>query len=682
MLKKRFLYIFLSFSTLAAAQLNTDRIMTIGQNALYFDDYVLAIQYFNQVIAVKPYLYEPYMFRGIAKIYLGDFAGAEADCSEAIRLNPFVPQAFYARGFARQRIEKFTDAEADFSKALEFNPENQNLIQNRMYARAQNNDFDGAFDDLSALEKLNPKNNEWLYERGRLSFFKKDSVAAEENLLKYSEKDSTNVAVWSMLALLKIQTNDTAAMKYLNRAISLGSDFSGDYINRGILNVRQHKYMPALTDYDRAIELDGSVLAYYNRGLLRALLGDNNNAVSDLDIVLKDDSLNYEARLRRALVFQSLKQWDKALADYEIILKKYPYFVPGYQQVAQIYDARGDARNAFLAREKAYNIEKNRDKIKKQLAANQQNNSTDSISEKEPTGENILALETNKVNRRRESFFSSSASQNTDNQKNNSENRYAGDPFRGNVQDKYADVKLEKNFELNFYAKNDEIRRTPLYFIDLDKFNKENTATGVLKITNREMPLTEALIQTHFAQIEQLTKQIAAKPTAVLYFDRAINFALVKDFSAAIEDLNRALALNPDFMLAIFERANIRYKLLEMSANQTFETEDERKIAQKQYQYDYELVLRDYDKIISIAPDFSFAYFNRANALCSVRSFTDAVAEFSLAIAREKDFAEAYFNRGIANLYLSNEAAGLADLSKAGELGIVEAYNLIKRYKK
>lgn len=34
----------------AAAQINTEQVMTIGRNALYFEDYILSIQYFNQVI--------------------------------------------------------------------------------------------------------------------------------------------------------------------------------------------------------------------------------------------------------------------------------------------------------------------------------------------------------------------------------------------------------------------------------------------------------------------------------------------------------------------------------------------------------------------------------------------------------------------------------------------------------
>ena len=36
------------------AQINTDRMMSVGRTALYFEDYVLSIQYFNQVINAKP----------------------------------------------------------------------------------------------------------------------------------------------------------------------------------------------------------------------------------------------------------------------------------------------------------------------------------------------------------------------------------------------------------------------------------------------------------------------------------------------------------------------------------------------------------------------------------------------------------------------------------------------------
>ena len=72
----------------AVAQINTDQVMRIGQNALYFEDYMLSIQYFNQAIQAKPYLAQPYFLRSIAKLNLEDYAGAEADASQALELNP------------------------------------------------------------------------------------------------------------------------------------------------------------------------------------------------------------------------------------------------------------------------------------------------------------------------------------------------------------------------------------------------------------------------------------------------------------------------------------------------------------------------------------------------------------------------------------------------------------------
>ena len=105
MIRKVF-FILLFFPSMLFAQINTDRVMTIARNALYFEDYVLSIQYFNQVISAKPYLYEPYFFRGVAKLNLDDFQGAEQDCTEAINRNPFVVACYQVRGLARWNMNR------------------------------------------------------------------------------------------------------------------------------------------------------------------------------------------------------------------------------------------------------------------------------------------------------------------------------------------------------------------------------------------------------------------------------------------------------------------------------------------------------------------------------------------------------------------------------------------------
>ena len=93
-MKKATLFLILQIFTISLfAQINTDRVLAIGRNALYFEDYVLSIQYFNQVIKSKPWLAEPYFYRAVAKINLDDFKGAEEDCTLCLQRNPFLTQA-------------------------------------------------------------------------------------------------------------------------------------------------------------------------------------------------------------------------------------------------------------------------------------------------------------------------------------------------------------------------------------------------------------------------------------------------------------------------------------------------------------------------------------------------------------------------------------------------------------
>ena len=92
--------------------------------------------------------------------------------------------------------------------------------------------------------------------------------------------------------------------------------------------------------------------------------------------------------------------------------------------------------------------------------------------------------------------------------------------------------------------------------------------------------------------------------------------------------------------------------------------------------------MRDFDKVNELNPDFSFAYFNKANILCTQKDFKTAISNYSKAIDIDPDFAESYFNRGLTYLFIGEDAKGLVDLSKAGELGIYSAYNLIQRFKK
>ena len=93
---KKFIFTFvLVLATLSAsAQYRVDRLVTAGRSALFYEDFVLSIKYFNLAIGAKPYLYEPWYYRSVAKFNLDDYVGAESDASEALNLNPYIYEIY------------------------------------------------------------------------------------------------------------------------------------------------------------------------------------------------------------------------------------------------------------------------------------------------------------------------------------------------------------------------------------------------------------------------------------------------------------------------------------------------------------------------------------------------------------------------------------------------------------
>jgi hypothetical protein len=47
----------------------------------------------------------------------------------------------------------------------------------------------------------------------------------------------------------------------------------------------------------------------------------------------------------------------------------------------------------------------------------------------------------------------------------------------------------------------------------------------------------------------------------------------------------------------------------------------------------------------------------------------------------DANIPETYYNRGLVYIYMGKTAEGIAELSKAGELGLYDAYSVIKKYR-
>lgn len=656
------------------AQLNTDRITAIGRNALYFEDYVLSIQYFNQVIYLKPYLSEPYFYRAIAKIQLEDYQGALRDCNAAIERNPFSPGCYYARGYIYRQLDQWKQAEDDYTEALRFSPENHTYMLLRADTRAQMKQYDEALDDIEQLLRREPQSASVWCEKGLITMLKKDTLGALAAYEQASKFDKTNPAIWSALGVTNLMLDrEEDAYVQLTQAISLGSKWAGDYINRGLLHYRRNNYRGALSDYDQAVKLaPRDAGCYYNRGIMRYEVGDYNRAQKDLQTALNLDPEKLEIRYYLGLVAFQLRQWKDVVTQMDTLIAHYPYFMPAYQIAAQAKEKQGAMNAAQRYRYKAFEKENERKAMQSQQDEDEQPDTDMQIANAQPQ----------KKDHRKE--FSATTAQKQ--QDLPEEEQKYDSQTRGTIQKRYQDVINEPNIVLSYYSQDLSLRRTNYYHPLVEQLNTSETPLAPLRFTSQEIALTADMVDFHFSQITRLSQAIDIQLDApqadelllaYLLLARAMEFAIVQDYTSAIDDCTRALQLpttNTQLpVILTFCRANWRYRLLEYK-RATGELDATTNM-------DFDIMLRDYDQVIRLQPDFTFALYNKANILCAQHEWKDAIAYYTLAIEQDAQFAEAYFNRGLTYIYIGENEKGLNDLSKAGELGIYQAYNLITRFK-
>lgn len=697
LMKKVLLSFLLLLGAMASsAQINTDRVLMIGRNALYFEDYVLSIQYFNQVIRSKPWLAEPYFYRAVAKINLDDYKGAEEDCTLCLERNPFLVQAYFARGIARQSQDDYNGAILDYRKGLELRPEDRQMLVNMAVAYIQKKDFTGAEAAFADLMKAHPRYSINYLTRGAMYLEKGDTTQALQDYNKAIEMDPYYAPAYGNRAIVYYQQHQfDEALNDLNEAIRLNTRESGYHINRGLVRYQMNDLRGAMEDYDQVIGWDSqNLIARFNRGLLRFQVGDNNRAIEDFDVVIQQEPDNYMAYYNRALLKHETGDYRGAVADFNVVLNQYPNFIPGYHSRAEAKRKMNDNAGADRDYWAAYDIEqkltKERQAGKTTAAADSTQTGAEAENTREQSDKSI-----DKFNRL--VVYDKETERKT---------KYQSD-IRGRVQDRNVRVDLEPQFILTYYEKPDQVKKIIYYDKMVEDYNARMLLPRKLRLTNEEASLTEDQISTHFTSINEYSAEIDKDTTnASAYFGRALDFMLVQDFAEAIRDYSKVIDIDPTFAMAYFNRAVVRYKQLDYMISQASATagndlsnmsmnlnlgnrqqtttaiptqSDATNLMKEKRSYEHELIVRDYDMVIKLNPGFVYAYFNRANLRCAQRDFRAAVLDYNEAIRLDPDFAEAYFNRGLARLSQGDANRGIADLSKAGELGIINAYSIIKR---
>lgn len=666
----KILFLLIAGTLPGMAQINTEQVLRVGQNALYFEDYMLSIQYFNQVIKAKPYLAQPFFYRSIAKLNLEDFQGAEADATEAIRRNPFITDAYEVRGVARQNMGNYADAVADYDKALELLPFNRGLMLNKALAEQDLKEYDASRKTFGKLLERYPNYDNAYVGRARLNILTGDTVAALADLDRATSlnKNLVNAYVLRADISIKKEQNYAQALSDMNEAIKLQPRFAGFFINRAFLRYNLDDYFGAMADYDYAIGLDPTNnVAYFNRGLLRAEVHDNDKAIADFSMVIKMDPNDYRALFNRALLYSETGDYKSALADIDKVVEAFPDYDGALLTRFQIYDKMGEKRKAEADYRAAVALSKNAGK-ETVASEGEQGGDVDRENPSPADPEEIT-----------KSRFSTLL---TIENEHNVEQEYNNKSIRGRVQDHRVQARLSPPFTISYYASTNQLRETPYYIKEVDDINATRSLRRMLLVTNSEVNVDdEDDIQEHFGSIEYYNSYISTHaPRAIDYFGRAMDFLSIHNYGSAIEDFSRAIELTPDLAPAYLMRAVARYRqsLADRDAVSS-DGQESYAVANARMRADMEKVLADYDKLIELSPRMPFAYFNKGVMLAQTGDLTQALQYFAKAIELKPDLGEAYYNRGFVYLQLGQKEKGIADLSKAGELGVVESYNLLKQ---
>ncbi len=637
---------------LASAQFRTDRLMDIGRSALFYEDYVLSIQYFNQVITMKPYLYEPWFFRGVAKYYLDDFVGAERDCTEAIDRNPYISEAYEVRGLSLIRQERFSEAIADYDKTIEFSPYSKGLWYNRVLCKMEDGDYDAANRDLDSMITMWKTYAKAYQLKAEVCLRTQDTITAAKYVDESLEIDPYDGDVWAMRALMSIANKEWKdADQQLSKAIHLKPTTAGNYVNRALARYNTNNLRGALADYDKAIELEpGNFLAHYNRGQLRVQVGDDNRAIDDFDYVISLEPDNVMAIFNRAMLLERTGDIRGAIGDYTTLIDQFPNFWTGLQGRARCYRMLGMTDKA------------EEDEFRIMKAQNDKH-----------FGIQPRWSKKQKVDVRKKSEVDFDKYNNLVVEDETTVEHEYSTAYRGHVQNRKAEATLMPMFQISFSQYDNGIKSYQAYDKAVEDFNHGHEASERLYVTCDYKPMTQEASEAAFAMVDSLSKGIDASGDIHgdrhLLLLRAVANAAVQNYGDAISDLTAYIQADSATAVAYWQRAVCQARMNDFNASQGVDVRLKTANA-----------MADLDAAIGLEPSSAFLHYNRGNLHAQNMDYALAVEDYDRAIELDPMLAEAYYNRGLTHVNLNDMESGIKDLSKAGELGLYGAYSVIKKY--
>lgn len=654
LMKKSILYIFLLFScaTLSFAQYDKDVFMLRGRQSLSDGKYAQAIENFNILARLDSTEYWGFFFRGIAKYNLGDLRGAQKDFDTAVRINPVFTNGYHYRAITESRFGEYDKAFADFDKAISLRPGQTGLYFSRGVTNFLAQKFEAAVSDFDRYIKKEPKDPSAFLNRGASYLFLADTVKALDDYNRAIKLDRFEPEGYIRRArVFASRKQYEPALKDLDKTIELDSTSTLAYFNRALLYYETKKYNAAMADLNTVLRFEpGNALTLYNRSLIYAQLGDYDPALADIDRVININPGNVLAHFNRAAIFVEMGKWADALEDYNKSIELYPDFAKAYLNRSYVENMLGRTRESkadYLIAQK---------KVEEYKAR---------------SGEASFADTTRK--------YSSLLALDADFAKKDFDDEL--------LQHRDIDIKLRPFYKFSLVKEKGgaDVALSKKYEnVLMDRFvDAAPTPIGIgnsPSVGSGEYIFTETAEDCFAKGLQEL--QLKQYNSALSWFDKALASAedeVSKDkyarYYKAFYLMNRGVlkAEMIDFIASL--EGNVQTLSMDTEGAARGRVSD-----QVAHTYDYSDAIKDIREALAILPDIPYLYFDLGNLHCLSSKFVESIEDYDMAIKLYPYMGDAYFNRGLVLIYLKDKEKGCIDLSRAGELGVADAYGVISKY--
>ncbi|GHV01708.1 hypothetical protein FACS1894159_09910 [Bacteroidia bacterium] len=634
------------------AQYNKFYFFNVGRNFLIDNQYENAIRTLNILLKVDPKAYEGYFLRGVAKYNLDDLLGAEDDFSHTIFLNPVHTTSYHFRAITRAQLGNYEDALSDFREALELRPDLPGPYYSRGVTYLLSKQYDKAIADFDQFIRHENKVADAYLNRGTAYLMLKDTTRAYDNFDTAIRTNRDSPSGYTRRgALYMEQRRYPEALTDFNMAIVRDTTYLQAYFNRAIVYSNTNKPMLSLSDFDRVIRLDStSSLAYFNRAIMRTQIGDYNRALDDYDAVARYSPGNVLVYFNRAMLYARLGDLPMAIKDYDKAISLYPDFATAYLNRSQLRyymkDLKGSRDDQRIAERK---IAEYRSRLS-------------------------------------DSTFSSYA----DTSRRFNQLLSFGDDYRkGDVDRILASTRnatLQPLFKFTLLLPDTirEIDPHRYYLPRVEEFIAQTRVSG-LRLSNRMSDLPPDSLVAFDKRLS--TYRGGDENSWHRLFERGIVLALIRQYTSSIAALTAAIEQNPANPFLYLNRSTVRSEMIDFisSIDNSYQriTVDSDPVSLKgssSRTYSYDEAIADLNKAAKLFPEMAHIYYNRANLLVLSGKLPEAYDDYTEAIRLNPGFAESYYNRGLVQIFLKDIHKGCLDLSKAGELGIKEAYTILKQY--